>query len=926
MAGVPIYKVLEEMGVKGTATADDIEEAFKRMTSEGGTFFDAMGKGAATLQGKVTNLEGAWKTFKATFAETTGLGKFLKKEIDDLSEGLNYIIDLLNTLEVLRGAKNNREAGDRTTSNEVAIFESEIKILEAKIQDFQSRIDSGFQRYMIPYWERSIKKWQNEIQIMRDDNILLQEKNERIKEAKSLLEQESSEVEKLEKKYSGLSSFIEEIYAETEQGQKSILENKIQQVQNYLKDNKKLGDIIKWGPAGQKATFYGEIALDSSDIEKANIDLVYLQKKLEELQNKNKSELADWQKIMKQTFGFTDAEDSFLSTGVIAVDHFIENMENARNKLSQSYEGKTVAELLGLTALDQASADVDKLKNSLQSLLGAKPKDAEEWSLGDKSIQNLLDDLRKAETLKQNLSFDDYLQGLDREYELLLMGNEQREKALFLDSIKELNFSPDQADALWQGKQKNQDRGKFNRETEAYNDFLKQLDRESELITNNPALKVFNQIKQQLQDAGIEQPRVGQIKTVLKKNEENYLKDLGVQLKDAGKSTYDLAVKRLMIEQNISAEAAKQALETQKQIDYITNGYDIMGELEEQIKDALRSIRAGEGGQLEYAGARFAQAGMELTQGSDVGNFIEGFQQGGIWGAVIETLVGALVKVIGGMEEFEKAMNPVTHLLSNLSSVVNFLHDIIMQVFNDVIVILKPAFVLIGEILQSIQPLLSEMIHTITEMLKDATHVLAPVIGIVRMLAPVFSLLGQAVRTVFDGLRWFANWLTGGMLDINREYVDSLAEMTGAQQEETERLKALNEQYKNLYASLKEQEEYYLQQRRHLNAEWAIENYQATPVHDMILSPHGAFSTDPDDYIIATKNPQSLGGGSAPVYVTVINNSTSTITTQESSRADGSREIQVIVDQLVQNGLASGKYDGAMDAMSQRRRGKVVSR
>jgi hypothetical protein len=34
-------------------------------------------------------------------------------------------------------------------------------------------------------------------------------------------------------------------------------------------------------------------------------------------------------------------------------------------------------------------------------------------------------------------------------------------------------------------------------------------------------------------------------------------------------------------------------------------------------------MRAGEGGHFEYAGARFVQAGMGLTQGSDVGNFIE---------------------------------------------------------------------------------------------------------------------------------------------------------------------------------------------------------------------------------------------------------------------------------------------------------------
>jgi hypothetical protein len=168
------------------------------------------------------------------------------------------------------------------------------------------------------------------------------------------------------------------------------------------------------------------------------------------------------------------------------------------------------------------------------------------------------------------------------------MGNEQREKALFLDSIKELNFSPDQAEALWQGKQKNKEREKFNRETKAYNDFLKQLDRESELITNTPALRVFNQIKQQLRDIGIEQPGTSQIETVMNKNGIDSLKEVEVELKNASKSTRELTLERLMLEKNITRKEAEKFLETQKQADYIKYGTDIMGDLEIQINDALK--------------------------------------------------------------------------------------------------------------------------------------------------------------------------------------------------------------------------------------------------------------------------------------------------------------------------------------------------
>jgi len=93
----------------------------------------------------------------------------------------------------------------------------------------------------------------------------------------------------------------------------------------------------------------------------------------------------------------------------------------------------------------------------------------------------------------------------------------------------------------------------------------------------------------------------------------------------------------------------------------------------------------------------------------------------------------------------------------------------------------------------------------------------------------------------------------------------------------------------------------------------------------MILSPHGVFSTDPEDYIIATKRPESLmSGGAASVYVNVINNSNADVTAHESTDENGARIVEITIDRVVQNGMASGKYDGAFDIMSQRRGGKRV--
>jgi len=344
-----------------------------------------------------------------------------------------------------------------------------------------------------------------------------------------------------------------------------------------------------------------------------------------------------------------------------------------------------------------------------------------------------------------------------------------------------------------------------------------------------------------------------------------YIQKLAVELVDAGKSSYELAVKRLSIEQKISEEDARHALSLQKQMDYITDGYDIIGEITTSLDDALRSIRSGQGGYGQYIGAKFAEAGMNAVQGTDVGNFAQGFAMGGPIVGLINMLIGAITNVLNSIEGADEVLSPITAMLMEMKDVFK--------------------------------------------------SILLPGLIVSRLLVE----LGK-------GLNWLLNVLSFGIMGQLADTYDLLTATNDERQKEEERLRALNEQYKNLYAALKEQEEYYLQQRRHLNAEFAIDNFQQSrSVNDMILSPHGVFSTDPKDYIIATKHPESLmSGGAAPVYITIENHGAN-VSTEESTSADGARQIKIIVDGIVQQGIASGSFDGAFDAMNQRRNGKRIT-
>lgn len=86
--GVPIKQVLKDIGVTGTATFEDIEKAFKVMTSVGGQFYQSMGSNANTASGKTANMRDAIQQLSASIGNqllptmksmTQSLGRFVEE-------------------------------------------------------------------------------------------------------------------------------------------------------------------------------------------------------------------------------------------------------------------------------------------------------------------------------------------------------------------------------------------------------------------------------------------------------------------------------------------------------------------------------------------------------------------------------------------------------------------------------------------------------------------------------------------------------------------------------------------------------------------------------------------------------------------------------------------------------------------------------
>lgn len=104
---------------------------------------------------------------------------------------------------------------------------------------------------------------------------------------------------------------------------------------------------------------------------------------------------------------------------------------------------------------------------------------------------------------------------------------------------------------------------------------------------------------------------------------------------------------------------------------------------------------------------------------------------------------------------------------------------------------------------------------------------------------------------------------------------------------------------------------------------------QPKSVNNAIITPSGqVVTTDPKDYLIATKTPQQFVSGGAPtINFSVIDKSTGIKVTQQRSTYDektNSIEFEAIIESKVQEIIATSKGDDAFNAREARINGRTV--
>ncbi|MDR1176042.1 MAG: tape measure protein [Treponema sp.] len=883
MMGIPIYDTLRQMGIEGNATADQVTEAFRRMTAEGGAFYNAMEKGAGTLQGKTTNLEGTWKSFLATFAETTGIGELYKKIIDETTEAINRETEALVANQNARNARNAIEAGEDTNQNYYNQYANELIDIENKIKRYEGM--AGGTNTQIAMLDILYKKRKEIIALMKpyEDSVKSLEESEKSRVA--VLQQQKDLIAVQVKSYDSALSSIHERYTSTQDGRMEALRKELETYQNEYRALLSLGraeeqeNLQEFGPGNRYEAPIKLIYRPATDTEKREYEAAIkaVEKEIQDMLEKTKTPLKDWQIELGKIFNFTPTVET---RGLQTITNYINDLTTARNKLFSTYKDKTIADILGIAELDQAKKELADMQSNLRQML--EFRGSEEWTGDDKSIQTLIDKINQAQTVVNDLDYEEYIRGLDKELNLISLSTRERnkqqllEKNRFLNEEKVLTVLEKQEMILARQSRYDTIRGILgtggNNDIEDYMLYIAKIESAANRLDNLRRPEEFPMQAWEFEmdngeiithDFAAENRKfitdMGLDITQLYKDMEQELRNIIIDLYKAGESPAN----------EYFSEIIKKYTSVKSMADSMTT-VEKNNQAYEDLKEELEL-------RLELLGLSEEEARIkELTiQLGDEARAKE---------------IYALEQEIQKTEALKEALETLKEAGISLAatSLVDFAHDL-GKAFQD-------GTVSSDEFSDAVRNMLRNLIDAMPQLLLN--------VGLQLISA------GQwPVGLAFIGASGLMSFISGLVSD---------AEDSG-RNDELEKLNRIQRQITDLIAAQKEQEEYYTVKRRQLTAQSSIS------VNDAIITPNGIVNTHPEDFIIATKHPETLmGGGAAPVNITIINNTPATVTQQEGVDEDGARQITVLIDQVVQNGLAGGKYDRAMGAMNRRAAGRHV--
>jgi hypothetical protein len=872
-------------------------ETFNRLTEGMINMADVMG---GSLVGSANAFGKAMDTPAESISALTRYGfkftaeqKNMIKALEDAGRHAEAQAVILNSMEQAFGnaAEATREAKSATTDYELAVY----NLKKAIGEEFKPAIDAATELFTKP-----IKYFGDLIQLVNDFNkarsyLAKEDKNDNSVDATINRLKAQEAIAKYMLTTWGLSEEAQKGYLaqlndinialEKQYGiQKRIADETANDPLKKIKDMyANLGEDYKNTPEGSEKETQRIIMLyrrmkteleDVSDYEKHMIDEII--KMYEEKQKKIKTELLDWQELLKTTLHISD--EAALS-GITALEEYTTGFYD-RLGGALSY-----AQIAGEDAAEAYGEFADEIDRAMKALMYSG-----KFNTTDNAIQGLSDLLAKISELakvQQKINIRKIL-GLDKgndeqAFEEYLFGFQTRlNKLMAASDLSILTSMPYDASLPEEGNGIH-DVG-YTAGAKRIKDYMSATGIELDQFYEDEEQRM-RAVIDELFLAGVSIPEdilegYKELKETVDGNAQlrrgtEYLGTLKAELDlekqlAAGEITREqYAIKRLEAEKQISEAAAKSAYAMIQE----TNGTAKITGLQEQL-NLEEQLLNREITREEYAIKRLAAeqniSYESAKQAYELQNQIDDIQ-----------LLRDVMSQLG--EEL---------LRNGISGTIDMMHEL-GQAFQD-------GAIASDEMSDALKNMVKSIIDSLPQLFLSA--------GLQLLIKGNWK-----VGLAFIAASGLSAFVSGLISDSSND---------DKSREQLEELRRLQDEITKLIEQQKEQSEYYLLKRRELNAGAAIGNYN---VNDMILTPDGTFSTHPDDYIIATKHPENMVQGNMQVNVKVVNNANANVTTTQGVGADGLPELLVMIDQRVQGNIASGKYDNSFSARDRRKAGRNLS-
>lgn len=891
LRGIPINQTLKEMGVTGTASAEKLTEAFEKLTGVGGQFNNAMDNIIDTIEGKKGFITDTLKEINVNFGQLSGFTDLYKKVLDE-------VFDVLDSV-------NNKLMEWNQNPAHQAIIRG---VVVAGITALTVAIGVGL--------VGAIKTLNKNLAITATLKALINPTAVALTVGISAI--------------TGLAVALETAKASANEYLDAVKEA------DKLKDKYGVGDVnmkkARTNVQKGKATTKEQLAVAVEDLQSSE-----LRKKSYSMQVRNAS-YEDVRKNAQQDLEYEEKIYKNLQAQVNALQEQLEKEELLASKTQtrEEYYQEMTDNFNSFTKkLGDAYtkySDVAKKEKDLRELFEDRAKliskykdkyfgldengnavklelDPEAKSKYEKDLKAINDKYKKLEVEIAVSSQEDWQKKLQEAFGFTGQEVKNGATATTVGAFEYFEKMNTEMEELY--KKFGFKDSKFGSAQQYAQNMRKAFDavleskREGTFTGDEASLKKFAKAVHDAENAIV--------KDLIKENKQY------ADILNSKKSIEQKTKEIFALEKNISVEAIEGYLAEEKrnsilkqESETLADIYEMWQEIEKgdisKIGSAM-TVEGGyklkngiQGGAFEYAGGVAMNTAMSAS--SDGSNFIQGFAQGGIWGGIISTLIGALANVASSCENFDRAMNPITTVFKKLKP--------LLQVFID-----------IGA--------------GLTTSIEQVLEILKPLISILGTLARICRSLGQVVNVIFTLLAKLTDFLFGwlyklmdtmsssldNMLNAVDEFCGVEKEKTDEEKKQIEELQRARDAYQSLLDAMEENEEWYIRQKTQLNSNTRRDSYS---VNDMILTPNGQFSTHPDDYIIATKNPQSLGGG-AVVNVNIENNVSDVEVSATPVNRNGIQEIMIQISKKIADDVANGAngWDNALARQSSRQAGRQLS-